>query len=57
VSKQDDQKEIAQLEQLNDELTESLERCRGLLFECRSKLAANGNEPGSEEAPAIRFGD
>lgn len=30
---------------VNAQLTESLERCRDLVADCRSKLAANSNEP------------
>ena len=45
VSDQDDEREIAELEQLNGELTRSLARCRKLLSDCRSQLAANANMP------------
>lgn len=45
VSKQEDKQEIAELERLNHELTRSLQRCRRLLFDCRSQLAANTNMP------------
>ena len=41
------EKQIAvELEQLDTELTRSLERCRRLLFDFRSELAANSNMPG-----------
>jgi hypothetical protein len=53
VSTQDEKQDIDELEQLSDELTRSLRRCRKLLFDCRSQLAANCNMPelldGSEE--------
>ena len=35
--------EVARLEQLNEELTESLQSCRTLLQDFRAKLAANSN--------------
>jgi nitrate/nitrite-specific signal transduction histidine kinase len=58
VSRHDDKREIAHLQQVNEELTDSLERCRELLTECRSKLAANGNDPlASDDPPAIRLAD
>lgn len=44
VSDQQDKQEIARLEQMNAELSKSLTRCRFLLDDCRSKLAANSNE-------------
>ena len=40
-----DRTEIATLERMNADLTASLGRCRALLKDCRSKLAANINEP------------
>ena len=41
----------ADLERVNAELRSSLEQCRALLAECRSKLAANeGGEPSSGQA-------
>ena len=45
MSNQDDKKEIAELAELNAELTKSLDRCRKLLRDCRSQLAANSNKP------------
>jgi hypothetical protein len=44
ASKQD-RTRSADLERANAELTASLESCRQLLAECRSKLAANANDP------------
>ena len=44
VSDQHDKQEIANLERINAQLTRGLERCRFLLADCRSKLAANSNE-------------
>jgi hypothetical protein len=43
VSAQQDKQDIAHLKQVNAELTASLQRCRELLLDCRSKLAANSN--------------
>ena len=45
VSEQEDKQAIAELEQLNAELSRSLARCRRLLSDCRSQLAANANMP------------
>ena len=42
---QDDNQEGAELSELHAELTRSLERCRKLLYDCRSQLAANSNMP------------
>ena len=39
-----DENEIAELQRLNDKLSESLERCRRILADCQSKLAANSND-------------
>jgi hypothetical protein len=39
-----DNQEIAKLRELNEELSESLERCHALLEDCRSKLGANSND-------------
>lgn len=49
MSHQGHKSAVANLERLNSELTQSLERCRFLLSECRSKLAANANEDVDEE--------
>jgi hypothetical protein len=48
MSDQHDDEEVGRLKQVNADLTASLKRCRVLLDDCRSKLAANSNEP--EEA-------
>ena len=45
MSDQQDNSEIARLKQVNAELTRGLDRCRALVDDCRSKLAANSNEP------------
>ena len=45
MSNQDDKQEIVELAELNAELTKSLARCRKLLRDCRSQLAANSNSP------------
>jgi hypothetical protein len=44
VSNQDDRQEIEDLRELNQELTDSLRRCRSILKDCRDHLAANSNE-------------
>lgn len=41
---QPDNEEVGHLKRVNAELTASLKRCRVLLDDCRSKLAANTNE-------------
>jgi hypothetical protein len=46
----DDRQEIAHLHEMNEQLTASLGRCRTLLDDCRSKLAANSNEGAHAEA-------
>ena len=46
---QDDKQELVRLERINEDLSDSLEKCRSLLDEARSKLAANGNEPETAE--------
>jgi hypothetical protein len=43
VSDQNDKKELVELRELNDELTDSLRRCRKILHDCRERLAANSN--------------
>jgi hypothetical protein len=45
VSDQQDNEEIAELRQVNADLTKSLGRCRRLLDDCRAKLAANSYDP------------
>jgi hypothetical protein len=56
---QTDNQEISQLSQVNSELRASLKRCRVLLDDCRSKLAANSNEPdaANEEQAHEAAGD
>ena len=49
VSAEGENKEVARLERLNSELASSLERCRDLLRDCRSKLAANANDVAPPE--------
>lgn len=44
MSNQQDEREIAHLERLNADLSQSLQRCRALLKDCRSRLAANSND-------------
>ena len=50
MSNKDDSKEIAQLQELNEELSESLERCHALLEECRAKLGSGSNDNQAREA-------
>jgi hypothetical protein len=55
VSDQFDKEEIAHLEKVNAELTQSLARCRAILKDCREHLAANSNEaPEAGEAEEAR---
>ena len=57
VSDQQHKQEIANMERVNAELTDSLQRCRFLLVECRSKLAANSNEEQLiEDSEKTNFG-
>lgn len=57
VPKQQDKQEIADLERMNAELTTSLDRCRELLSDCRSHLAANSNQWSEpEEGAETSFG-
>jgi hypothetical protein len=51
VSDQQDNSEIARLLEVNVDLTRSLDRCRELVNDCRSKLAANSNEPMLPDHP------
>jgi hypothetical protein len=44
MSDQQDNEEVVRLMEVNADLTASLKRCRFLLDDCRSKLAANTNE-------------
>jgi hypothetical protein len=44
-----DRRSGADLERVNAELRQSLEHCRELLAECRTKLASNGDEPGAAD--------
>lgn len=45
MSIEEDREEAAHLDRMNAELERSLKRCRRLLFDCRSQLAANSNLP------------
>jgi hypothetical protein len=47
MSDQQDNEQMSHLREVNAELRQSLKRCRSLLDDCRSKLAANSNEPQS----------
>lgn len=46
----DDREKVVNLERMNAELRTSLKRCRDLLVECRSRLAAN------DDLPLFRWG-
>ena len=49
-----DNQETGHLLQVNSDLRASLKRCRVLLDECRSKLAANSNEPECMDAQKLQ---
>ncbi len=54
---QNSKQELAELAQVNEELTKSLEKCRFLLSECQSKLVANNNNSdASGESEESRIG-
>lgn len=42
--KDDNEDDVARLERLNEELSNSLKRCRSLLHDYEARLAANSNE-------------
>lgn len=44
MSDREDRDERAELERVNEELRDSLARCRFMLADARKKLAANSNE-------------
>ena len=44
MSPEDDEQELDRLQQLNDELSNSLKRCRRLLHDYEVRLTANSNE-------------
>ena len=54
--KSTDQERASELERANAELQQSLEHCRELLAECRSKLAANSNAKVADRVAAKRTG-
>ena len=45
MSDKDKSDQVARLERLNEELGQSLKRCRDMLHDYQAKLAANLNEP------------
>lgn len=45
MSDQQDNQEAVRLKQVDAELNRSLRRCWELVADCRTKLAANSNEP------------
>jgi hypothetical protein len=49
MSDQHDNQDTAHLNRVSGELSASLKRCRLLLDDCRSKLAANSNELEASE--------
>ncbi|MFL6732663.1 MAG: hypothetical protein ACJ8EP_09995 [Sphingomicrobium sp.] len=44
MSHKDENDEIARLERLSEELSQSLQRCRKMLHDYEARLAANSNE-------------
>jgi hypothetical protein len=48
-----DNRDAAELERLNAQLTDSLERCRRILADCQSKLAANTNQPENDAGSGL----
>jgi hypothetical protein len=40
--------DMAELERVNAELKESLKRCRRIVSDCQSRLAANSNDAAGE---------
>ena len=49
----DCEQDQSELDELNERLSASIGRCRSILDDCRSRLAANSNEGvGEESAPA-----
>ena len=57
---EEENQEIVRLERLNLQLEDSLQRCRSMLRDYRSKLTANDAKPpevgGQEQASASAFG-
>lgn len=51
MSSQNDRQKVVSLERMNAELRGSLDDCRKLLADCRSRLAAT-----SDELPLFRWG-
>lgn len=45
MSDKDESGEAASVERLNQDLSRSFQRCHRLLFDYRSQLAANSNQP------------
>ena len=45
VSAEQQNRSLAELEQANGQLAQSLEHCRVLLSQCREQIAANSNNP------------
>jgi len=51
VRRKDHLAQASELERVNAELRQSLEHCRELVAECRSKLTANSNGIVAEAGP------
>ena len=52
----DENEEVARLEEVNRQLSDSLKRCRRILRDCREMLAANSNDLArAEEDEEIRL--
>ena len=45
MSDKEEKQEVARLERVNQELSDSLKRCRKLLHDYEVRLTANSNEP------------
>ena len=50
MSDKDEGEEVARLERLNEDLSDSLRRCRRLLHDYEVRLTANSNERSPEDS-------
>lgn len=50
----EDRQDSSELDELNEQLSASIDRCRFLLDDCRSKLAANSNNKNAAEEDEVR---
>ena len=51
MSDDDEPQGFPRLEEVNEQLNSSLERCRDLLKQHRTQLAANANDPDGPDEP------